>query len=102
MTETTYEHVVLNEGGVPYIEGTTTKIIEVVLDKIAYGWSPEEIHLHHPYLSLGQICSALAYYYDHQDELDQVIERQLEEVEDLRRKMGPSPVVKKLKEKGLL
>ncbi|MBI1746575.1 MAG: DUF433 domain-containing protein [Acidobacteria bacterium] len=102
MTETTYEHIVIDECGVPYIEGTTTKIIEVVLDKMAYGWSPEEIHLQHPYLSLGQICSALAYYYDHQEELDKDIDRRLENVENLRKKMGPSPVVKKLKEKGLL
>lgn len=26
------------------------KVIEVVLDKMAYGWSAEEIHLQHPHL----------------------------------------------------
>jgi len=101
MTETTYEHIVLDERGVPYIEGTTTKVIEVVMEKMAYGWSPEEIYLNHDYLTLGQICSAFAYYYDHQEELDRDIKRRSEGVEELRKKMGPSPLVQRLKEKGL-
>ena len=33
--ETRYEHIVLNENQVPYIAGTTTKVIELVLDHIA-------------------------------------------------------------------
>ena len=41
---TTYEHIVLNQTGVPIIEGTTTKIVEIVAEMKAYGWSPEEIH----------------------------------------------------------
>jgi len=60
--ETRYEHIVLDEMGVPLIEGTTMKIIELVLNQTSYGWSPEELHFQHPYLSLGQIYSALAFY----------------------------------------
>jgi hypothetical protein len=30
-------------------------VVELVVEKMAYGWSPEEFHLQHPYLSLGQI-----------------------------------------------
>jgi uncharacterized protein (DUF433 family) len=41
------------------------KVIELVREQDAYGWSPEELHFQHPYLSLGQIHSALAYYWDH-------------------------------------
>ena len=48
-----------------------------MLEKTAYGWSPEELPFQHPYLSLGQIHSALAYYWDHQDALDQDIARRL-------------------------
>ncbi len=54
---TTYEHVVSNEEKVPIIASTNMKVIELVLEKKAYGWSPEELHLQHPYLSLGQIHS---------------------------------------------
>ena len=52
--------------------GTTTKIVELVVDQQAYGWSPEELHFLHPYLTLGQIHSALAYYWDRRAELDSI------------------------------
>jgi len=77
LVETRYEHIVLDDAGVPLIAGTTMKVIELVLEHAAHGWSPEELHFQHPYLSLGQIYSALAYYWDHQDELDQDIARSI-------------------------
>lgn len=102
MVETRYEHIVLDEKQVPTIAGTRIKVIEVVLDKIAYGWSPEEIHLQHPHLSLGQIYSALAYYWDHKEELDAVIQRDLAYVEAMRKAAGPTPFQRRLREQGLL
>lgn len=84
-TETTYEHIVLDDRGVPVIEGTTMKVIELVLDTLTYGWSPEEAQRQHPYLSLGQVYSALAYYWDHQDVLDANIAQRLARVDDMRR-----------------
>ena len=80
VVETRYEHVVLDDHGVPLIAGTTTKVVELVVEKMAYGWSPEEFHLQHPYLSLGQIYSAFAYYWDHVDEINQDIQRRAEYV----------------------
>jgi uncharacterized protein (DUF433 family) len=82
---TAYEHIVIDEAGVPLIEGTTTKVIELVLDVLAYGWSPDEIQFQHRYLTLGQINSALAYYKDHKEDLDRDIKRRLERVEQIRR-----------------
>jgi uncharacterized protein (DUF433 family) len=99
---TAYEHITLSENGVPMIEGTTTKIVEIVLETKAYGWSPEEIHLQHPYLSLGQIYSAMAYYFDHSQEFEREIRERLEKVGSLRATIGESKVQVKLKEKGLL
>ena len=99
---TQYEHIALNKTGVPVIAGTTMKVVELVVAKEAYGWSPEELHFQHPYLTLGQIHSALAYYWDHADELDRDIERRLEFAEGMRRNNGPSPLVARLKSKGLL
>ncbi len=78
------------------------KVIELVQEKIAYGWSAEEIQLQHPSLTLGQIYSALAYYADHHDALDKEIERRLERADEARRKSGPSPLLQRLKAKGLL
>ena len=50
----------------------------------AYGWSPEEYHLQHPGISLAQIHAALAYYYEHQIELDQAIREDLSWAESER------------------
>lgn len=99
---TTYEHIVINEAGVPLIEGTTTKVIELVLGVLAYGWSPDEIQFQHPHLTLGQIHSALAYYRDHKEELDRDVERRAERVEEIRRKVGPSQLAERMRAEGLL
>jgi uncharacterized protein (DUF433 family) len=99
---TTYEHIALNQNGVALIEGTTTKVSELVLETKAYGWSPEEIHFQHPYLSLGQIYSALAYYHDHRQDFEREIKERLEKVREIRESVGESNIRLKLKEKGLL
>jgi uncharacterized protein (DUF433 family) len=99
---TAYKHVVVDESGVPRIEGTTMKIVELILETHAYGWSPDELQFQHPYITLGQIHSALAYCWDHKDEFDRDIERRLERVEQIRRDVGPSRLVERLKAKGLL
>ncbi len=100
--ETKYEHIILDKKGVPTITGTSMKVIELVLEKSAYGWSPEELHFQHPYLSLGQIHSALAYYWDHQKELDADIEKRLETVDKIQQKMPHPKLIKLLKSEGLI
>ena len=102
MIETRYEHIILAEDDVPTIAGTNTKVVELVLETMAYGWSPEELHFQHPYLTLGQIHSALAYYWDHQTELDHDIERRLRFVNQVQQSLGPSPLVARLKAQGLI
>jgi uncharacterized protein (DUF433 family) len=73
----------IDDRGTAWIAGTRVKVIEVVLDKIAYGSSPEEIHFQHPNLSLAQIHGALTYYYENQNELDGQIGRGLKESDRL-------------------
>ena len=99
-TETAYEHIVLDERGVAIIEGTNMKVIELVLDTTTYGWSPEEAQYQHPYLSLGQVHSALAYYWDHQEELDADIARRLAYVDALRQATPLSPLHARLRQQG--
>ncbi len=102
LVETGYEHIVLDKMGIPMIEGTSMKVIELVMEKLAYRWSPEELHFQHPYLSLGQIHSVLAYYWDHSEEIDKEISHCLKNVEKLRKRAGPSPLVAKLKSQDLI
>ena len=102
LTETRYEHIKLNENQVPMISGTTMKMIELIADHLAYGWSPEELRLQHPYLTMGQIHSALAYYWDHQPELDEDIEKRLQLVDQIPQGIRTSSLVRRLKAKGLI
>ena len=74
----------IDDQGTAWIEGTTTRVIQVVLDKITQGWDADEIHAQYPYLSLAQIHAALSYYYDNQSDLDAEIERDYEEIQTLQ------------------
>jgi uncharacterized protein (DUF433 family) len=77
-------HIRRDERGVAWIADANTKVIEVAMDQVAYGWEAEEIHAAHPHLSLAQIHAALSHYHDHKSELDAQMERQLESYRRLR------------------
>ena len=83
MTATFATQIELDDRSIAWIAGTKVKVIEVVLDKVAYGSSPEEIHFQHPNLSLAQIHGALTYYYENQDKVDEQISRGLEDSDKL-------------------
>jgi len=55
-----------------------------VLDKLAYGWSAEEMHFQHSDLSMAHIHTALAYYYENQEKLDEELRHDLDEIDQLR------------------
>ena len=79
------------------------KVVELVLDAKAYGWSLGELHFQHPHLTMRQICSALAYYSDHQEEVDRDIERRLKAVEKIAAEQTrPTRIEKRLKGVGLI
>jgi uncharacterized protein (DUF433 family) len=83
MATTVSTQIEIDEQGVAWITGANVKVIEVALDKLAHGWSPEEMHFQHPNLSMAQIHAALAYYYENQERLDAEIARREGEVEAL-------------------
>ena len=104
MTFATSEHkyVQIDDFGVPIIAGTTMKVVELITAQKAYGWSPEEIHFQHPYLSMSQIHSAFAYYWDYKAEIDADIEKRLETAKQLRQEAEPFPLAVKLRAQGQL
>ena len=96
MTVTFATQIELDDRGVAWIAGTKVKVTEVVLDKIVYGSSPEEIHFQHPNLSLAQIYGALTYYYENQDRVDEQIRRGLEESDKLAAQLSDAEFRRKL------
>jgi len=96
VTATFATQIELDDRGIAWIAGTKVKVIEVVLDKIAYGSSPEEIHFQHPHLSLAQIYGALTYYYENQGTVDEQIRRGLEESDKLTAHLSDTEFRRKL------
>jgi uncharacterized protein (DUF433 family) len=78
------------------------KVAQLAAEVMAYGWSPEELHFQHPHLSMGEIHAALAYYWDHRDDVEHQIEADMNYEEQLRDSSAPSCLVTRLKAKGLL
>jgi uncharacterized protein (DUF433 family) len=76
-----------------YITGTPFKVRQIALDHICYGWDAAKIQSEHPQLTLGQVYSALGYYYDHQEELDQEIAEGRTLAEKLQADQGESSLI---------
>ncbi|MEW6305842.1 MAG: DUF433 domain-containing protein [Verrucomicrobiota bacterium] len=99
---TVMPHIRLDDAGRAWIDDTNVKVIEVVLDHLAYGWSPEEMHCQHPRLSLAQIYAALAYYYDHRPEFDRLIAESTRRADSASAASAESPVRRRLRAAGKL
>jgi uncharacterized protein (DUF433 family) len=95
-------HIVIDERGRAWIEGTATKVVQVVMDKLAWGWDAEQIHRQYPHLPLAKIHAALSYYYDHKAEIDAEVQRIDREVNAMRAAAGESPLAKQLRAQGKL
>ena len=97
MTTVIESYIVIDANNVAWVADTRIKVIEIALDKLAHGSSPEELHFQYPHLSMAQIHHALAYYYDHREELDDEILRRLREVNTLTARQADSPLRQKLR-----
>ena len=98
MTAVGETYIELDENQVAWIADTKVKVIEIAVDKLAHGSSPEEMNFQYPHLSMAQIHAALAYYYDHQQEFDDQILRDLKEVNELATQNANLPFQQKLRE----
>jgi hypothetical protein len=49
---------VRNEQNGPLIESTKIKVIELIIDSKAHGWSPEKIQFQYPHLTLDLLAEA--------------------------------------------
>lgn len=102
MISVKYPHVDYDAAGVAVIAGTTTRVAEIVLDHLAHQWDAKQIGEHHKSLRMGQIHSALAYYYDHEDERQREVQSGGNRIEEFNAKPNRAEIVKKLKCLGLL
>jgi uncharacterized protein (DUF433 family) len=77
-------HVSIGVDGVARIAGTRIKVLDVAAERRFGNVSPEKMRELWPHLSLAQIHSALAYYYDNQAEIDAELAEEAAEFEKAR------------------
>ena len=78
------------------------RVAQLVMDYLAYGWSVSEMCRQHPYLTLSEAHSAMAYYFDHQDEIEQEIHSEWSQAEKAQNQSDSSPFLARMRSKGLL
>jgi uncharacterized protein (DUF433 family) len=84
-TKTEYSHIVCTPGvvgGEPRVDGHRIRVRDIVAARDLGGLTPEEIAASvYPGLTLAQVYSALAYYEDHRNEIDQAMQQEAQFVE---------------------
>jgi uncharacterized protein (DUF433 family) len=85
-------------GGKPRISGHRIKVQHVAVWHERMGLSPDEIASQHPGLTLADVYAALAYYWDHREEIDKDIEDDREFAARLRN--GEPSIFEKAKRKN--
>ena len=87
----------IDDRGVPWLNDTTLKVREIVLDYLCYGWSVLRIFNEHGgVIPLGKIHSAFTYFDNHRIEVLKEIEEADQYASELRQQMGQPPAVQKL------
>jgi uncharacterized protein (DUF433 family) len=78
------------------IAGHRIRVQDVVIWHEKMGMSPDEIVHDYPTLTLADVHAALAYYWDHRDEVERTIAEEHAFSKEMRRR-APSPLEEKLK-----
>jgi len=82
-------------GGRPRIAGHRIRVQDVAIGYESLGMSADEIVSEHPGITLADVYAALAYYYDHRDEIRRDIDAEGAFVAAMQRSI-PSRLIEKL------
>ena len=82
-------------GGKPRIAGTRIRVQDIYIWHEVQGQSVDEIVSNFPHLSMGEVHAALAYFWDHSDEILLQMKEAEALVEDMKR-IYPSVLSQKL------
>jgi uncharacterized protein (DUF433 family) len=87
--------------GQPRIASTRTKVKHVYTWVEQMGKTPAQVVAEYPHLTMAQVHAALAYYWSHQDEIQQDIENEEKLVAELKAKAEPSRIQERLEASDL-
>ena len=97
-----YPQVEMENGSARLKRLPRIRVAQIVMDYLNNGWSADEICIHYPHLRLAEVHSAMAYYIDHQSEIEVEIIEEQKLIEDWRSNTPPSPFLLRLKAQGRL
>ena len=80
-----------------YVAGTRVRVQDIYIDSEVHGMTPDEIAAGFPQLTLAQIHGALAYYFDHRDEIQNEVREDRDLVQEMKGKTGSGPLERKIK-----
>jgi uncharacterized protein (DUF433 family) len=92
------EHIAIDSKGIARIAGSRSRVSQIVVDHRQM--SAEEIVREYPHLKLADVHAALAYYYDHRQQIDREIEEAQRIVEELRPELENPELIEKLRERA--
>src|SRR5438874_9969087 len=76
--------------GRPRIAGTRIKVKHIFTWVEQMGMTPAQVVAEYPHLTMAQVHAALAYYWSHQDEIQQEIADEERLVAEMKAQAGPS------------
>jgi uncharacterized protein (DUF433 family) len=85
-----YPHILVDASGTARIDQTGYKVLHLAAEHYHHGWTAEELLRQHPELRPEQVYAALAYFYDHYDELVAEMESSAAAAEAARQAKGMS------------
>jgi uncharacterized protein (DUF433 family) len=101
--EVTYPHIEKREPDpARLLRMPRVRVAQIVMDYLAYGWSPDEMCRQHPDLQPAEAHAAMAYYFNHQDQIEREIQLEWQQVREDRSRSARSPFFQRLKGKGIL
>jgi uncharacterized protein (DUF433 family) len=99
----TYPHIVKIEGSPARLERMPRiRVAQIVMNYLDHGMSVDEICIHYPHLERAEVHSAMAYYFDHQAEIDAEIAEEQRMIEESYKNAKPTAVELQLRAQGLL
>lgn len=87
-------------GGKTCIAGHRVRVLDIVVWHEHQGMTPDEIVSHIPSITLADVHAALAYYFDHIEEIQEEMRTERAFAEEFRRK-NPSLLETKLRQERL-
>ncbi len=101
--DTTYPHIEKPVGESARLKrNPRVRVAQVAMDYLAYGWSPDEMCRQHPDLTKAEAHAAMAYYFDHQEKIDDEIRAEVRNAQASLKESSDSPLRLRLQTKGLL